>query len=390
MKIEQIAEAKIYIGDCLESLKTMPDKSVNCCITSPPYYGLRDYGTAAWEGGDPKCDHVIEKMRRGLGLAESEKSTRGGGHKITECENIKAKSVCPKCGAICIDKQIGLEETLQEYIDKLIFVFREVRRVLRDDGTLWLNLGDSYVSVGSGIQGEGEMLTRRIAAVRNNKTVHDIVRSSLGLSPKNLIGIPWRVAFALQAEGWYLRQDIIWAKPNPLPESVTDRCTKAHEYIFLLAKSKKYYFDNEAIKQPQTASSRERAKYGWRGRIDDNSGGAWTGSSFKRMAETGEPIATIPEDGMRNRRSVWIVPTTPYKEAHFAAFPPDLIEPCILAGSPKNGIVLDPFAGSGTTAQVALRHGRKAILCELNSEYVKLIKKRLTENDECMTRELAF
>ena len=195
---------------------------------------------------------------------------------------------------------------------------------------------------------------------------------SQALKPKDLIGIPWRVAFALQADGWYLRQDIIWHKPNPMPESVTDRCTKAHEYIFLLAKSPRYYYDAEAVKEQQTESTVARSAYGWNGRTDDNSNGARTGSTFKRMAESGEKIGTIPADGLRNKRSVWMVSTKPYREAHFATFPPDLIQPCIRAGCPAGGTVLDPFGGSGTTGEVAASEGRKAILIELNPQYVEL------------------
>ena len=193
---------------------------------------------------------------------------------------------------------------------------------------------------------------------------------------KDLIGIPWRVAFALQADGWYLRQDIIWHKPNPMPESVTDRCTKAHEYIFLLAKSPRYYYDADAVKEQQTESTVARAAYGWNGRTDDNSNGARTGSTFKRMAESGEKIGTIPADGLRNKRSVWTVSTKPYREAHFATFPPDLIQPCIRAGCPAGGTVLDPFGGSGTTGEVAASEGRKAILIELNPQYEKLAQGR--------------
>ena len=230
----------IHTGNCLDILPTMEAGSVNCCVTSPPYFGLRDYGN---------------------------------------------------------DEQIGLEETPEAFVESLVNVFREVKRVLADDGTLWLNLGDSY-------------------------------------GDKNLIGIPWRVALALQADGWYLRQDIIWSKPNPMPESVTDRCTKAHEYIFLLSKSPKYFYDADAV--------REKGSH---------------------------------EDG-RNKRSVWEVNTKPYSGAHFATFPPDLIKPCIMAGCPAGGTVLDPFGGSGTTGMVALELGRSAELIELNPSYVEIIEER--------------
>ena len=271
--------ATIHTGDCIESMKAMPEKSVHCCVTSPPYFGLRDYDN---------------------------------------------------------DRQIGLEETPEAYISKLVSVFREVKRVLRDDGTLWLNLGDSYAGSGKGPAGNlGAKHNERHLEHKHGGIVPD------GLKPKDLIGIPWKVAFALQADGWYLRQDIIWHKPNPMPESVRDRCTKAHEYIFLFSKSRRYYFDSEAVKEPTVQS------------------------------EAGLGNET------RNRRSVWSVNLRPYKGAHFATFPPDLIRPCVRAGCPIGGVVLDPFAGSGTTAQVALEEGRLSVLCELNPSYVKLIEERL-------------
>lgn len=311
---------QILQGDCREVLKTLPECSVHCCVTSPPYFGLRDYGCAG---------------------------------------------------------QIGLESTPDAYVAELVAVFREVKRVLRDDGTLWLNLGDSYAGSGKGRWGDGNSYATGKQATSKGTTQGNLVKSATpDCKPKDLIGIPWRVAFALQADGWYLRQDIIWHKPNPMPESVTDRCTKAHEYIFLLAKSPRYYYDADAVKEQQTESTVARAAYGWNGRTDDNSNGARTGSTFKRMAESGEKIGTIPSDGLRNKRSVWTVSTKPYREAHFATFPPDLIQPCIRAGCPAGGTVLDPFGGSGTTGEVAASEGRKAILIELNPQYVKLAQGR--------------
>lgn len=268
--------------------------------------------------------------------------------------------------------QIGLEQTPDEYVAKLVEVFREVRRVLRDDGTLWLNLGDSYAATGGKVQphrdssgGIGNKGTRGeqgYHAAGGGFIRPDTARD--GLKPKDLIGIPWRVAFALQAYGWYLRQDIIWHKPNPMPESVTDRCTKAHEYIFLLSKSARYYFDSEAIKEPtQSGIVRERQRPNG------------VGTDTEKQGNYGFTSCGI---GLtRNRRSVWTVATKPYKGAHFATFPPDLIRPCILAGCPKDGTVLDPFGGSGTTALVALQEGRKAVLCELNPDYIALAHKRL-------------
>jgi DNA modification methylase len=315
----------ILQGDCLQMLKTLEAGTVQTCVTSPPYYGLRDYG---------------------------------------------------------VDGQIGLEETPEAYVEKLVQVFREVRRVLADDGTLWLNLGDSYAGGGNyrGINSEATLSEKQ----RSNGGARGVsqllvAKNTPGCKPKDLIGIPWMVAFALRADGWSLRSDIIWAKPNPMPESVTDRPTKSHEYIFLMSKSAQYYYDHEAVREPQTESSRERAAYGWNGRTDDHSNGARTGSTFKRMAESGEPIGTIPEDGFRNKRDVWTVTTKPYSGAHFATFPPDLIEPCILAGSREGDTVLDPFNGSGTTGAVSIKHHRNYIGCELNPAYVELTNKRFAK-----------
>ena len=324
---------KILKGNCLETLSSLEEKSVNTCVTSPPYWGLRDYGTGEWVGGDPNCSHS-GKSKIGKNCIT--------GHKVMyEQDNVVGdaiyKSECPKCGAVRKDDQLGLEETPEKFVENLVNVFREVRRVLRDDGTVWLNLGDSY--------------------------------SSEPKKPKDLVGIPWRVAFALQADGWYLRQDIIWHKPNPMPESVQDRCTKAHEYIFLLSKSPKYYYDNEAIKENSTESSKNRLRQN----IEDQKG-----SSRVPYKTNGNMNAVGGET--RNKRSVWTVTTKPYSEAHFATYPHDLIIPCILAGCPEGGTVLDPFGGSGTTAQVASNLNRNAILCELNPDYVDIAEKRLNEN----------
>lgn len=335
---------RCHFGDCLETMRRMPDGIAQTCVTSPPYFGLRDYGH---EG------------------------------------------------------QIGLEETPSAFVAKLVEVFREVRRVLRDDGTLWLNLGDSYAGSRAGPQGEtGQMAGRSVAAARARTASPEmIVRGkrdakrwgggnlpcSGGLKPKDLIGIPWRVAFALQDDGWYLRQDIIWSKPNPMPESVQDRCTKAHEYIFLLSKSPSYYCDMGAVKE-QAVGANEHDLTGrtkQRGMAD----------TFKRVDSKrsqpipGQSVGTHREDreesdwplDTRNKRSVWTVATTPYKGAHFATFPPELIEPCVLAGAPAGGVVLDPFFGSGTTGQVAQNLGRAFIGCELNPAYEVLQAERLRQ-----------
>ena len=281
-------------------------KSVQMCVTSPPYFGLRDYGVAG---------------------------------------------------------QLGLEQTPDEYIANMVEVFRCVRDVLADDGTLWLNIGDSYNAAGR--TGHGTRVGFKQSTNRASAEGADDCRPNVkGLKPKDLIGIPWMLAFALRADGWFLRQDIIWHKPNPMPESVRDRCTKAHEYVFLLSKSERYYYDNTAILEDA-----KWERWGDQTVIKEQQGTAkWIGNKSK---------AELQATGKKNRRSVWTVATKPYKGAHFATFPPALIEPCILAGSRPGDLVLDPFMGSGTTAQVALQHGRRAIGCELNPAYIDLIHQRL-------------
>jgi len=299
---------QILTGDCRETLLTLSSESVHTCVTSPPYFGLRDYGH---------------------------------------------------------DGQIGLEQTPDAYVAQLVQVFREVRRVLRDDGTLWLNLGDSYAAQGGGGAAPGK--TAKVGNTLNGAVGDRAPRSApLGLKPKDLVGIPWRVAFALQADGWYLRQDIIWHKPNPMPESVRDRCTKAHEYIFLLAKSERYHFDSEAIAEEAVQAGRVR---------QDRVGGEKYVEGVKHSDG-----AIFTGSATRNKRSVWTVNIKPYSGAHFATFPPELIRPCIRAGAPVGGMVLDPFGGSGTTGQVAIEEGRRAILCELNPDYVQLINQRTSVN----------
>jgi DNA modification methylase len=340
---------KIIHADVLDGLAQLDNASVHCCVTSPPYWGLRDYG---------------------------------------------------------IEGQIGLERTPDEYVERMVAVFRDVKRVLRDDGTVWLNLGDSYANDG---KWGGETGGKQAYLDDNNRKRVGREKRRTGLKPKDLVGIPWRVAFALQADGWYLRQDIIWHKPNPMPESVRDRCTKAHEYIFLLAKSGKptiwravdtgewssspdmseripyptqddpdntkprwagfsYYYDQDAVKEPG---------FDW-GVRNRKPGSAFVDGTPGRSRQSGGRDCNFSSG--RNRRSVWTVTTQPYSKAHFATFPPKLIEPCILAGCPAGGTVLDPFCGSGTTDMVALRHGRDFIGIELNEDYIKMAHKRIEDD----------
>lgn len=293
---------KTYFGDCRTILSDLKGSGFKAqmCVTSPPYFGLRDYK---------------------------------------------------------VDGQIGLEKTPQAYVDELVDVFRKVRDVLADDGTLWLNLGDSYAANRS-YQVTPTKWKGLEFGESNASTVPE------GFKPKDLIGIPWRVALALQADGWYLRQDIIWHKPNAMPESVKDRCTKAHEYVFLLSKSERYFFDSGAMQEP--------AAKGYNGSTFDK------GKTAEH--QLGRCSSGVRKDTLtRNRRSVWTIPTKPYKGAHFAVFPPALIEPCVLAGSRCGDVVLDPFMGSGTTAEVALTHGRQYVGCELNPSYEELQTLRLAK-----------
>lgn len=298
---------KIYIGDSLQVLKAIPSRSVNCCVTSPPYFGLRNYG---------------------------------------------------------VDGQLGLEQSPDDYVRDLVEIFRSVRRVLRDDGTLWLVLGDTYArNPAKGQHKNGDSGKQGYIYDGGNGRASNTALA--GLPEKNLIGVPWRVAFALQADGWYLRQDIIWAKANPLPESVRDRCTKSHEYIFLLTKCKNYYFDAAAIAEPCSA--------------DSYRGSSFTRGKTVKASEMQRPVSRKPrkEKKTKNKRSVWHLPTHAFKGAHFATFPPKLIEPCILAGTAVGGVVLDPFAGAGTTGMVAQILGRDAVLIDLNPEYGPLMQRRI-------------
>ena len=295
-----------HVGDCRELLRQLPDGCINCCMTSPPYWGLRDYG----EPG-----------------------------------------------------QLGLEATPEEYVANMVGVFHEVKRVLRDDGILFLNLGDSYAGQMGGKQGaSGDRADRAFTGTMEG------TRAGNGLKPKDLVGIPWMVAFALRSDGWYLRSDIIWAKSNPMPESVTDRCTKSHEYLFMLAKSEQYYYDADAIREPH---------------VSDGRGGISNKSTLKSVLheQTHAPSlvdAQVNAAG-RNRRTVWTIPTEPTPDAHFATFPRALVHPCILAGCPVGGVVLDPFGGSGTVGRVAEDNGRRWLLFDLSPKYAEIAKRKTAQ-----------
>lgn len=358
---------QIIQGDALAVLKGMESESVQMCVTSPPYFGLRNYGATG---------------------------------------------------------QIGLESTPAEFVAAIVTVFNEVRRVLKSDGTCWLNLGDSYAGSGRGLNADGthsadgtnaKQATNQ-GAIDAGRAVNDKsfpksliengsignawVKPPAGFKPKDLIGIPWRVAFALQEAGWWLRQDIIWSKPNPMPESVTDRCTKSHEYIFLLTKSAKYYYNAEAIRTPLHLCPDTRLQSGkeWQPKGRDTSNGNRNGKGastldiprHKNLEIDGQKVHTLhadrangdewqAENGTANKKSVWTVTTQPFKAAHFATFPEKLIEPCILAGSREGDIVLDPFSGAGTSGLVSLKHRRRYIGIELNPDYIAITEKRLAE-----------
>lgn len=359
-----MGEANILVGDVRQRLSDIADGSVQCCVTSPPYWGLRDYGTGSWDGGDVNCDHQGKPMATKANINRN----CGTGNDVKNATAREFyKDVCGKCGATRVDSQIGLEQTPDAYVAEMVAVFREVWRVLADDGVLWLNLGDSYASsTKSGGRNDTEKM---YGAESQQLSNHLKIITKHGLKPKDLVGIPWRVAFALQADGWYLRQDIIWAKPNPMPESVTDRCTKAHEYVFMLTKSARYYFDNRAIAEPAKYAGDDRG----------SRGDSRRGTNMNSMSgTTGES---------RNKRDVWTITTKPFRGAHFAVMPEALVEPCVLASTRPNDLVLDPFTGSGTVAVVALKHGRNFVGVELNPEYAEIAKNRI-ESSQPMFNEV--
>ncbi len=323
----------------------LKDKSVQCVVTSPPYWGLRDYGTATWVGGDEGCQHRSgNQVKQTRAPYECETGQRPG---------IDA-SKCSLCGATRIDSQIGLEPTPEAYVAKIVAVFKEIWRVLRDDGTVFCNLGDSYSNAGTR---QGDRDGWVCEEVNEHRRFYR--PTAPGLKNKDLVGIPWRVAFALQAAGWYLRSDIIWSKPNPMPESVTDRPTKAHEYIFLLTKRERYYFDQDAVREQAQPDAR-RFNGGHSGNNDRNDNGN----------QKSEAITN------RNIRTVWEIATQPYPEAHFATFPEEIAVRCIKAGSKVGSIVLDPFSGAGTVPLVADKLNRHGIGLELKSEYCRMASRR--------------
>jgi DNA modification methylase len=368
----------VLLGDCREAMATLEPESVHCVVTSPPYWGLRDYGTATWLGGDEACDHLAPP-RRGSGTYSATSTLgpkRDGLGPDNAAWQVTAQpyaGTCGKCGATRQDSQLGLEPTPEAYVESMVAVFREVRRVLRSDGTVWLNLGDSYAGSASHSYDGMPALAQRSRG--GSKTLGDVVRpkrGETGLAAKQLVGIPWRVAFALQADGWYLRSDIIWSKPNPMPESVTDRPTKSHEYLFLLSKKPTYYFDADAVREPHAPPTQQR--FASTRRTDAKEYGDQP--TNKAGTDYTRNTTFDPNSAGRNIRSVWTIATQPYPGAHFATFPRKLVEPCIKAGSPEGGTVLDPFAGSGTTGLVAQQLSRRAVLIDLSAEYLGQVLER--------------
>lgn len=357
----------ILYGDALEMLTDLPRQTVQMCVTSPPYWGLRDYGTGEWTSGDPECKHIRTEIRTGKNLAASPASSKGGAKKIASINKIQYTQICEKCGAKRTDFQIGLEPDLESYVIRLVKVFREVKRVLKNDGTLWLNLGDSYA--GSGSPG-GDFKDGK----GGDSYLRPYNRNPQGLKPKDLCMIPARVAMALQADGWYLRSEIIWHKPNCMPESVKDRPTNAHEKIYLFSKSRTYYYDWQAIAEPLASSTMHDSRT-----IDEAYTEKRPQRDYPGHAQNGSGMLK-PYGKKRNKRTVWQVPLRPYKGAHFAVYPPDLIVPCIKAGSKKEDLVLDPFFGSGTTGEVAKALGRYYLGIELNKEYADLQHHRLNQH----------
>ena len=345
-----MSHATLYVGNALDVLRTLPGESIQCCVTSPPYWGLRDFGERSWMGGSVDCHH-------------------------DSCGQAEGVS-CSKCGAWY--GQLGLEPRVEQYVDHVAAIFDEVRRVLRPDGVLWLNLGDCHntqagrVGEAPGGGPQGRRWRAKGPMTAPNRMPQD------GLKPKDLVGVPWLVAFELRARGWWLRQCVVWQKPNCMPESTTDRPTTAHEYLFLMSKAARYYYDGQAIAEPGVSGDSDLRKMREKkdrlrpGKVafDDPLHKANPKTRLGRKRAVGDP-------GMRNARSVWTIPTVPYPEAHYATFPPELPRRCILAGSRPGDLVLDPFGGTGTVAAVAVGNGRQAIHIDLNPEYLELARQRI-------------
>jgi len=438
---------QLLLGDCRAILPTLLENSVHCVVTSPPYWGLRDYGTASWDGGDSACDHAPERRGGRFATPVSAKQARNTGSGTMSGRD------CP-CGATRIDAQLGLEPTPEEYLARMVGVFREVRRVLRDDGTCWLNMGDGYASGEVGRHDNGstycDSYDRKDFGPRQQRP------RVAGLKPKDLVGMPWRLAFALQADGWFLRADCIWAKPNPMPESVTDRPTKAHEYVFLLTKAARYFYDADAVREPDAGNDHARSILTGQASLEPSNG--------LRSPHRGLRTLAGRNGTGRNLRTVWTIATEPTPDAHFATFPQALAARCIQAGSSERGCcaacgapwermgekelinvwhrnksptkaafdvdaqrqgdqasrrardghvsgyavrfttlgwqptcaheaapvpctVLDPFAGTGTVGQVAERCGRDSVLIELNPVYVGLARERTAQRGLFATPE---
>ena len=369
---------QIIQGDCRDVLKTLPEESVHCVVTSPPYWGLRDYGTAQWVGGDMDCSHEGKPVQTD-GTKSIQTNNKGS---LTG-----NRGNCIHCGATRVDNQLGLEPTLGEHIDTIVDVFREVRRVLRKDGTVWLNYGDCYAT-----SPNGWSAARYKEEGQDDRTHRDKPFSTIGgvLKAKDLCMMPARIAIALQEDGWWIRKEIIWAKKNPMPESANDRPTSSHEKVYLLTKSARYFYDAEAVKTPATSET-TKAPDGW----DTTTGQGDHGSIHKRGRDKGKKrgltprhtghfnhtkLDETPRGEGANIRDVWWIATKPYTDAHFATFPTELVEPCIKAGCPIDGTVLDPFGGSGTVGLVADRLGRDAILIELNPDYSDMAKHRIGDD----------
>ena len=362
---DKYGDYAIICGDCMDAIHLLPDNIIQTTVTSPPYWGLRDYQTADWQGGDPNCDHSTPRSR-GDDIKDRDKQGTSLGSRPN------TQRICARCGATRIDQQLGLEATPEEYVTKMVEVFREVRRVTRSDGTLWLNLGDCYAGRGDISQKQTDKDIVYATVGNALKKVQRRIGTVDSLKPKDLVGIPWRVAFALQADGWWLRSAIVWHKPNPMPESCTDRPTSSYEMVFLMAKSAKYYYDIDAIREPLKPVSLERLKYSVNAFAPQNDCGAKLSKS-----NVSDVKMVVPNPAGRNKRNVWTIPISPYPEAHFATFPPDLVKPSIMAGSKKGDIVLDPFLGAGTTLVVAKQRGRRGIGIELSLDYCKMAEKRL-------------